>query len=111
MIEIRDYKQVNQGKKIGFIEVYVPKLGLVYRHLVHLQNGDKRWVNFPTFSYEDGERKHFEPYASFEQNTHNAEFLDKVNEALKKYLEKHNIELPKPLDLSGGRKADECPFK
>lgn len=108
MIEILSYRPTNQGKKIGFIEVFVPKLGIIFRHLVHLQSGDKRWVNFPTFSYEDGEKKHFQAYMSFKQNTHNTEFLEQVNEELKKYMDKHKIVLPAPLDLSG--KQEGCPF-
>lgn len=108
MIEILSYTPANQGKKIGFVEVFIPKLGIIYRHLVHMQSGERRWVNYPSFSLEDGDKKSFQPYVSFKQNTYNTDFLDQVNEELKKYLEKNKIALPKPLDLSG--KMDECPF-
>lgn len=109
MIEILSYKPTNHGKKIGFVEVYVPKLGLVLRHLAHLQSGDRRWVNYPTYSEEDGDKKQFLPYFSFKQNTYNNDFLEQVNIELQKYFDKHGIVPPEPLDLSGPE-IDECPF-
>lgn len=108
MIEILSYKPTNQGKKIGYIEVFIPKLGIVYRHLAHLQSGDKRWVNFPTYSEEDHDKKNFHPYVEFKQQTHNTDFLDQVHEALKVYCDKHKIIPPKRLDLSGD--PEEMPF-
>ena len=101
MIEILSYTPVNQGKKIGYVEIYIPKLGITYRHLAHLQSGEKRWINFPTFAQEDGDRKIFKPYVEFKQSTHNIDFLNQVHEALKEYCLKNNIHMPKKLDLDG----------
>lgn len=108
MIEILSYKPTNLGKKIGFVEIYVPKFGMIFRHLAHLQSGNKRWINFPTFSEEEGAKKHFNPYFSFKTEIHNSDFLEQVNEAVKKYCELNHISPPNPLDLSGN--LDECPF-
>ncbi len=108
MIEILSYTPVNQGKKIGYIEVYIPKLGLIYRHLAHLQSGNKRWVNFPTYSEENDDKKSFHPYVEFHQQNHNSDFLDKVSEAVKIYCEERGIVPPDPLDLSG--KIEGAPF-
>ena len=108
MIEILSYTPVNQGKKIGYVEVYIPKLGLIYRHLAHLQSGNKRWINFPTYSEEAHDKKTFHPYVEFQQQAHNSDFLDKVNDAVKEFCEKHKITHPDPLDLSGSMEG--CPF-
>lgn len=108
-VEILSYRPTNQGKKIGFIEVYIPKLGIVYNHLAHLQSGEKRWINFPTYPRETiGDKKLFVPYVQFKQTTHNTYFLEQVNEALKHYCEQNKIILPDVPDLGG--KLEGSPF-
>lgn len=110
MIEIISYKPANQGKKIGYIDVRLPKIGMNLRRIAHFQNMDRRWVNFPTLSEElPNGNKVFLPYADFIQQTHNTEFLGQLYERLVDYCEKNNIRFPDPLDLSGAL-GDECPF-
>lgn len=108
MLEIVKYTPVNQGKKIAYFDIGIPKLGLIFRHMVLLQSGPKRWVNFPTFADEEGERKHFHSYMEFQQGTHNAEFLEQVNEAVKDYCIKHHVTFPEPLNLEG--ECEGVPF-
>ena len=99
MVEVLKYEQVNHGKKIGYVDILLPKIGLIIRHLVHLQSGNKRWINFPTFPKDEGEKRIFHPYFEFTQGPHNTEFLEKVNEAVKLYCEKNQITFPDPLNL------------
>lgn len=110
MLEILSYEPANQGKKIGYIEVYVPKTGMVLRRIAHLQSADRRWLNYSTYCKElPNNQKIFLPYGEFMQKTHNAEFLECLHSELNKYIDKNNIHLPDPLDLSGSFSGD-LPF-
>jgi hypothetical protein len=110
MIEITSYEPANQGKKIGYMDIRLPKIGMNLRRLAHFQNIDKRWVNFPTIAKDlPNGTKIFLPYADFIQQTHNTEFLVQLHEAMIDYCKKHNIKFPDPLDLSGDLGAD-LPF-
>lgn len=110
MIEILGYEHANHGKKIGYVNVYVPKTGMEIHRIAHFQSGDKRWLNYSTYVKElpDG-KKVFLPFCRYRQNTHNDEFLQVLQEELKRYFEKHNIKPPAPIDLTGSFEGD-LPF-
>lgn len=110
MIEIVSYEPANQGKKIGYIDIRLPKIGMNLRRIAHFQNVDRRWVNFPTIAKDlPNGQKMYLPYADFIQQTHNSEFLGQLYEAMMDYCKKHGIKFPDPLDLSGSL-GDELPF-
>lgn len=102
MIEITNYEPANQGKKIAYVDVQVPKTGMNLRRIALFQSLDKRWLNFPTTAKElPNGQKIFLPYADFIQQTHNTEFLHALYEQLMQYCHAHKIAFPSPLDLNG----------
>lgn len=112
MIEIIAYKPINSGKKIAAIDVFIPKMGIIYRNLYFLHKDGRRWVNFPKFSIEESGVPHFYAYVEFRHAPHNKEFLNQVHEALNAYIEKNKISLPAidtNLDLSG-HMSNQVPF-
>lgn len=111
MIEIINYTRVNKNKVIGLVDIRIPKFGLIIRKIAHLQNEERKWFNFPTYSKDssDGKTK-FYPYVQFELEMHNGKFFQLLSEKLKEYCDMHNIPEPEPLDLSGKFIEAEMPF-
>jgi hypothetical protein len=110
MIEILNYEKANKNKIIGYVDVRVPKLGMVIRKIAHLQSDQKKWFNFPTFSKEQPDGKvRYSSYCQFDLEAHNSQFFEILSEKVKEYCAKHDIKEPEPLDLSGAY-AGDLPF-
>lgn len=93
MIEIINYEKVRKNKVIGYVDIKLPKIGLIIRRIAHLQSDQKKWFNFPCFSKEqhDGKLK-FYPYVQFELDAHNGSFFEQLSEKVKEFCEKHQID-------------------
>jgi hypothetical protein len=114
MIEILHYERANKNKIIGFVDIKFPKWNnMIIRKIAHLQSGDRRWFNLPTFSREklDGTPEYLK-YWHFELEVHNGQLLEQLPALVKSFCEKHGIEehaavnFDAPLDTT----ADELPF-
>lgn len=110
MIEILNYEKANKNKIIGYVDIRIPKSGMIIRKIAHLQSDQKKWFNFPTFSKDqpDGKAKYY-PYVQFELEAHNGQFFEILAEKVKEFCVKHDIKEPQPLDLTGTYDGD-LPF-
>ena len=84
-IEIKNFRNMNEGALRGEFAVFLPKMGLLIRKFRVLENEKGRWIGFPSFSFEkEGERK-WCPYFQFmDQNT-----SEKFKEGVLKAVESH----------------------
>lgn len=58
-VEVINYKHVNKGVLQGFVDLYLPKIGLeIYGCQLCMKNG-KKWLNMPQREYTnaEGEKK------------------------------------------------------
>lgn len=101
MIEVIRYKEVNEGKKIAFVDIKL-KNGMIIRHIAYLASDKGKWFNFPSFAEDqpDGSKK-YSPIVEWSLAVHNAEFMEKINAAVKEYKEKNKIIDPEPLEIGG----------
>ncbi|SRR6185503_1787036 len=110
MIQVVNYERVNEGSKIGYVDIYLPKRKEYISHIVHFQKGDRKWFGFPCYAkvMADGTKKYF-PYWRLDPDLHNGQLLEALAEPVKQYCLKHKIADIEPLDLSLPLE-NECPF-
>lgn len=102
MIEIINYQKVNKNKVIGLVDIKIPNWNnMIIRKIAHIQSGDRRWFNLPSFSREkkDGTPEYLK-YWQFELEIHNSQLLELLTEKVKEFCEKHNIIESTPLDFA-----------
>jgi len=87
---------------IGYldIKVKIDKLTMIIRKISHLQSGDRRWFNLPTFCREkaDGTPNYLK-YWQFELEVHNGQLMEALSDKVKEYCQLHNIEEIQPLSF------------
>ncbi len=115
MVEIIRYESANKNKTIGFVEVRVPIVKptvIVLRKISHLQSGDRRWFNLPSFSREnpDGTIAYFK-YFEFETQVYNGQLLEALNQKVREYCKEQGIHEVEPMNLDTfPTSMDELPF-
>lgn len=114
MIEVVHYEKVNKNKIIGYVDIRVSIADtfMYIRKISHLQSGEKRWFNLPSFSRdkEDGTPQYFRIW-ELEQQVHNMHLLDSLSDKVKEYCQKNNIKEVEPLNFSEpSNGSDEFPF-
>jgi len=116
MIEILHYEQANKNKVIGFADIKVPILqpvNFIFRKIAHLQNGERKWFNLPTFSRDkpDGS-PNFMKYAQFETEVFNVQLMEALHERVKEFCQKNNIKEIEPLNFDNTSiiSSDQLPF-
>lgn len=91
-IEVIKYRPIDKGFLKGFISIYIPKWDFEIHSLQLFEKSGRRWLSFPSRSYEDqGETKYF-PFMRFKSKEITEKFNQKVLEALSKYLRMHENE-------------------
>lgn len=103
MIEIVNYERVCKNKVIGYVDVVIPAMmvpKMIIRRIAHLQSGDKKWFNLPTFKSEkeDGSFQ-YHRYWQFELEAHNGQFLEALQEQVKKFCLENKIADIEPLQF------------
>lgn len=115
MIEILNYEQVNKNKVIGYVDILIPPMQvpkMIVRRIAHLQSGDKKWFNLPTFSKEkpDGTAQYYR-YWQFELDAHNGQILESLGDKVKEFCLAHHIAEVEPLNFNSGLSdLTELPF-
>jgi hypothetical protein len=116
MIEILRYETANKGKVIGYVDIKFA-LGehkMIIRKIAHLQNGDRKWFNLPTFTRDrvDGSKQYFK-YWQFEIEVTNGQLMEKLPELVNKFCEEQGIKQNVPISpFESGSKMenDDLPF-
>lgn len=96
MVEVIHYETANRNKTIGLFDIKVPILKpttIILRKIVHVQSGERRWFNLPSFSREkrDGSLAYLK-YFEFDTQIFNGQLLEALTEKVKDYCAKHGIE-------------------
>jgi hypothetical protein len=86
MIEIIKYKAVDKGALQGFVSIYVDKFGLEINDISIFKKDGKRWVNFPSRTYDDKEgQKKYWAYLKFRESAHHEAFTKQLLDVVDKY--------------------------
>lgn len=116
MVEILHYETANRNKIIGYVDIRVPVNSptvLLFRRIAHVQSGDRKWFNLPTFSRDkaDGAPNYLR-YAEFETQPHNGQLLECLSEKVKAFCAAHGIEELQPMNFDEfpPQSMDELPF-
>jgi hypothetical protein len=79
-MEILDFKEINKGTLIGYLDIRIPKWGNFEIHgLCIFQKNNSRWITFPTKKIDD---KYF-PICRFTEKS----LQDRFFEEVKKYFD------------------------
>lgn len=84
-IECMRYKPINKGTLLGYVDLYIPKMGLeIYGCSFHQKDG-RRWINFPSKEYTDeqGEKK-YSATVRFREKSQMEDFSRVAKEAIEK---------------------------
>lgn len=119
MVEILHYESANKNKTIGYVDVRVPILKptvMIFRKIAHVQSGDRKWFNLPSFSREKstGEPNYLK-YCEFETQIYNGQLLEAMSEKVKEFCRINGIEEVEPMNFDAFPKEmpksmDELPF-
>ncbi len=114
MVEIIHYETANKNKAIGYVDVRVPitkPTVMIFRKIAHIQSGEKRWFNLPTFSRELGGKTSYMKHAQFETEAYNAKLLEALTEKVKEYCKQHGIQIDnQQINLDLFPEFEEVPF-
>jgi hypothetical protein len=105
-IEIINYKKYEKGSLLGFVDFYIPKMGIeVYGSSIHHKNGGK-WLNLPSKEYKDKETQEtkWSSVVRFREKDHMTAFTKAVLAAVDKYAMEHSS------NQGSGDQDDGVPF-
>lgn len=87
MIEVLSYERAEKNKLIGYVDVKIPKAGLLIRRIAHFKNGEREWFSFPAYSIPKAEGGYnFIPYIQYESEVHKNEFFKQLSIKVKEHL-------------------------
>lgn len=115
MVEILHYETANKNKVIGYVDIKVPinkPTILIFRRVAHIQSGDRRWFNLPSFQREkpDGIPEYFK-YYEFETQVFNGQLTEGLSEKVKAFCIENKIAEVQNMDFdSMPTSMDELPF-
>ncbi len=113
MVEILNYEKVNRNKTIGYVDIKVPILKpttLIFRKIAHLQSGDKKWFNFPSFQKEQNGAVTYTKYYQFEAQEYNPKLLSRLQDKVAEFCEKHGINEVQEMIQQMKKQEEEIPF-
>ena len=114
MVEILHYEVANRNKTIGYVDIKVPILKptiVIFRRIAHVQSGEKKWFNLPTFSREriDGTPEYLK-FCQFETEAFNAQLLESLNDKVKAFCKKKGINQTETMSFEELPETEEIPF-
>ncbi len=67
MLELLDYEHIKKEKGclIGEASFYLTKIKYTARKVKHMQKGDSKWFNWPTYCEENGDHKNWFAFGEF----------------------------------------------
>jgi hypothetical protein len=113
MVDILHYELANKNKTIGYVDISIPIVKptiLIFRKIAHVQSGDRRWFNLPTFVRDVVEGQVYPRYAEFETQAYNTQLMEGLSEKVKEYCQKNNIKEIEAMDFEAIVADSECPF-
>jgi hypothetical protein len=117
MVEITHYETANKNKAIGYVDIRVPIIKptvLIFRKISHIQSGDRRWFNFPSFSRQDSSNeKIYHKFSQFETEAYNGQLLECLTQKVKDYCEEHGITQVEQMDFDSfpQEMGSDAPFE
>lgn len=117
MIEILNYERATKNKVIGYVDILIPPMTIpkmIIRRIAHLQSGDRKWFNLPTFTKDKGDgSQQYLRYWQFELDAHNGQLLEKLGDRVKDFCYENKIPDIEPLNFQTTQNFEpeqELPF-
>lgn len=117
MVEIINYERVCKNKVIGYVDILIPTMTIpkmIIRRIAHLQSGERKWFNLPSFQREKGDgSSQYLRYWQFELDAHNGHLLEVVGDKVKEYCLENKIADVEPLSFDAPpdfSESKELPF-
>lgn len=117
MVEVIHYETANRNKTIGYMDIRVPIIKptvVVLRKIAHVQSGDRKWFNYPSFSRGKDGQQQFLKFFEFETQIYNGQLLESLSDKVKKYCKENGIEQTEPMDFDffpeDSKEKNELPF-
>lgn len=90
-MRVLEYKQINKGALVGSMNMQFEEWGgLIIRDITLFQKDGKRWLAFPSRSYEkEGKTEYFQ-YVRFEDKTKHEQWQQKALKALQDFVNQSN---------------------
>ncbi len=90
MIEITNYKVMNKGILVAFINIKIKKWGnFLINDISYFKKGDQRWISFPSRQYEKDGVKKYAPYCRFEDSEMMQSFQEIILKSIDKWIQDH----------------------
>ena len=90
MIEVIKYTPFQKGSIIGFVDIIYN--GEIKRHIPHLQKGERKWFNYPSYQEEDAGEKIYLAYWEKLIPEENTKFFKELTDKVKDFLDKKPAE-------------------
>jgi len=113
MVEVIHYETSSKNKTIGHVDIKIPILKptvLILRRIAHLQSGDKKWFNYPSFQREKDGFTNYTKYYQFETDIHNAKLLECLHEKVIAFCKERGIGTEQQIGMELGMPLEEIPF-
>jgi len=113
MVEIIHYETSSKNKTIGHVDIKIPILKptvLILRRIAHLQSGEKKWFNYPSFQREKDGFTNYIKYYQFETDIHNAKLLECLHEKVNAYCKQNGIRPEDQTRMEMDIEKEEIPF-
>jgi len=113
-VECLEFKSCIKGCMLGFINLFVPKMGLEIYGCTLWQKDGRRWINLPSREYKDenGEKKYM-PVLRFREKAHYDAFVVAVKDAVDVWCKanpRKEEEVEEPEQSSPYGRSEEIPF-
>ncbi len=92
MIEILNYRPVNKGALVGYVNINIVKWGLTINKISIFFKDSKRWINLPQENYEsNGEKKYF-PLVRFNDSQVSSKFQQAVLSSFDEWMKNNPVQ-------------------
>lgn len=82
-IECMEFRKHIKGNLLGFLNIYVPKMGIEIFGCSLWQKDGRRWINLPSREYQDNEgNTKYMPSIRFREKSHYNGFIKAAKDAL-----------------------------
>lgn len=104
MIECTKYRSCERGCLLGFADFFVEKWGLEIKDCQLYQKDNRRWINFPSKEFVNGDgEKVFYQIIKFREKEHANAFAEEAKKAIEMYSKNNTVEEKKDI-------FDDVPF-
>jgi len=102
-LKVIAYKPINRGKLVGFLDVFIPSVGIEIYGLTAFESDGRRWFNLPSREYEDKDtgQKKYSPIMRFPNEAYYNAFMNALRKEFDAYCMKQEGPSALNTDMDG----------